>query len=84
MSTNIKKTKIAATNRILVGGTTIYCSCDVIREVKPFIMRIEQKYAVLKGCTNDLLKALYEQVRERPDHFPTSSKVIICDKLGVF
>lgn len=69
--------KIMTTNRILLpSGYVIYCSCDIIREVRPMIERVNQRYAPLRGEGYNVgaeLKRL-SKTAQYQEHFPKSSR----------
>lgn len=76
------KPKIQKTCRIRVkmNGTTpivIYCSCDIIREVRHLVMRFENNVMIpLKGKVFELYDKLRELASKMPEHFPSSSRLL--------
>lgn len=69
------KSKIQKTNRILLDqGKVIYCSCEIVRDVKEMVMRCNQRLAPKRGELINLFDALQKLARTKPDHFPTSSR----------
>ena len=73
------KTKIQKTNRIRLKNATIYCSCDVIREIRAYVLRAQQILIPKKGDYLTLVTYL-KQMSVSPkwaDHFPQSTKNIL-------
>lgn len=78
------KPKIQKTCRIRLhagGGNeiiTIYCSNDIIREVKPHVMRFNNNVMIpLRGEGYKVFDKIAKLVLTMPDHFPTSSRMVI-------
>ena len=73
------KPKIQKTNRIRVNmHGTIYCSYDIIREVRHHLFRTTTQIMIpLKNHKPELIKELKNLVEEKPDHFTESSKLIL-------
>lgn len=76
MTTN----KIQKTNRILLKHTVIYCSCEIVRDVKEFVIRVNQKLAPKKGELEPLIERLRILIKTKPDHFPHSSRILIAGR----
>lgn len=72
-----KAPKINCTNRILLANAVIYCSCDVVRDVNDLLVRCNQRFAPLKGTTDELRKRLKTLTVLKPAHFAKSSITII-------
>lgn len=72
------KPKIQKTNRILLQhGSVIYCSCEIIRDVRDHVVRLNQRLAPKKGELPVLLEKLFNLALTKPDHFPESSRRIL-------
>lgn len=73
----MNKPKIQKTNRIRLKNATIYCSCDIVREVRSRVLRSGQILIPLKGEYLGLVQDLRDLTVKYPHHFPESSKLII-------
>lgn len=75
-------TKIPCTNRILLlHGKMIYCSCDIVREVREMLERVNQRYCPKKNEGDNLFYRLRDLSRQErfEGHFPRSSRRILGD-----
>lgn len=68
--------KIQKTNRIRLKNTTIYCSCDIVREIRQYVERLHQVLAPKRGKTDELFYQLcvLANTPKWKDHFPNSTR----------
>jgi len=71
------KPKVQKTNRIRMKRATIYCSCEITREIRDYVIRAQMILIPKKDQYQDLLIRLRELTKSKPDHFPSSSINII-------
>lgn len=70
----VKKPKVATTNRIRVKDGTIYCSSKIIREVRQYLTRGNQCYLVLSGSYDDLIDELRKLCKTDEWQFSAGSR----------
>lgn len=78
------KRKIQTTNRIrmnyLNGMTTMYVSSEIVRDVREFLVRLENNVMVpARGKQPELFNRLLDLAAEKPDHFTKSGGAILRD-----
>lgn len=62
----------------LARGTVIYCSNDVVREVRQYCMRAQNNVMLpLRGQRDKLVSELKRIATELPKHFPRPSHDIL-------
>jgi len=71
------KPKVQKTNRVRMKRATIYCSCEITREIRDYVIRSGMVLIPKRGEYDNLLLALRALTRSKPDHFPRSSISII-------
>ena len=80
MSTNTTQNKktIQKTNRILLPrGYTLYVSCEIVRDVREHLIRVEQRLAPKKGEMIPLIGLLKKVRKAKPEQFATSARTIL-------
>lgn len=71
------KQHINCTNRILLKKGVIYCSCDIVSQLRGQTIRANQRIAILKGEYDSVLGKLKELAKQKPNHFLSGSRALL-------